>query len=175
MGRRLQKILAAISLLIWVAAAVAWPVSYWRAPAVDIYKKDKTRAWLSVNSGRLEYGRDPAITLANRTAGLEWAWEDPWDPFQVATSADSGFRILGFHWSSADLSEAFPSAPSEKMLMVRCGVPVWFVLLLLSWPIIPWITYRRRAALPGNACKQCGYDLRATPGRCPECGAILKG
>jgi hypothetical protein len=56
-----------------------------------------------------------------------------------------------------------------------CGFAyVVFRYLLLK----PSIKLVARFLLRGNtrehSCPTCGYDIRATPERCPECGSILQ-
>ena len=55
------------------------------------------------------------------------------------------------------------------------GVPFWALAVLTAIPPVAWFVRsparRRRRRLAQGLCARCGYDLRATPGRCPECGA----
>jgi hypothetical protein len=60
-----------------------------------------------------------------------------------------------------------PRAPA----VVEYTIPAWMLILSLAVPLAVAlrVAYRRRQPAAGH-CRHCGYDLRATPDRCPECG-----
>jgi hypothetical protein len=79
---------------------------------------------------------------------------------------DSNPFPIGVYRTGFDSS--FASA-SERGL----AIPMWSLVLLFAIPpafALRRIVRGRRRARAGR-CVGCGYDLRATPDRCPECGA----
>ncbi|MDB5331249.1 MAG: hypothetical protein JWP03_2400 [Phycisphaerales bacterium] len=109
--------------------------------------------------------------------------------------AGSGFLAT---WFLTDHSYAikFPHNGSASGFWVGCGhiliishgkisgefplrfLSFLFFMLAASYPIISFderlkrLQKERRRSELGTRCAVCGYDLRATPDRCPECGAV---
>ena len=60
---------------------------------------------------------------------------------------------------------------------IEVALRLWW--LVVGFGIAPSIRLicrcygKRRGVTPGT-CKMCGYDLRATPDRCPECGTAIE-
>jgi hypothetical protein len=70
--------------------------------------------------------------------------------------------------------DAFYGAYGSLNTLCSVFIPLWLFLLpaicTIGYRLIPLISRRsRRSSLK---CEKCGYDLRATPDRCPECGTV---
>jgi hypothetical protein len=59
---------------------------------------------------------------------------------------------------------------------LRICFPYWSAAAVsgvMVWPWIGWTAYRRRRARQwdrAGLCPKCGYDIRANPAKCSECG-----
>jgi hypothetical protein len=55
------------------------------------------------------------------------------------------------------------------------GLPYWLVTSLSAVLPVVWVRKFRRTRYRAGLCPHCGYDLRATPEQCPECGQKAAG
>ncbi len=61
----------------------------------------------------------------------------------------------------------------ERIVLVPCWLAAFVLTILPAVWVARW--RRRRSArrrLAAGLCPSCGYDLRESHGRCPECGAV---
>lgn len=189
MKRRLFTILAAVSLLLCVAFAALWAWSYsggrdavwwsggrWEGPDFAV-RHAGVRCWrgqllITRQHGWMTPapGGGPALT---QTWTRQWrpplAWRFDRTPIDQYFT-DPEWDVLGVRYQRLILGPA-----NSRHFQNLVVVPLWLPFLL-SAVAAAGVRLRSRAWRASDRarrglCPVCGYDLRATPGRCPECGA----
>ena len=152
MLRRTLTIFSLIGLLLSVGL---WGLSYW----VVTYRFN------SGDIGRLMFG---AVDWLEPGTVQRQMWKSiaVFDP-------RSELHVVGFDNSETNWT---PSRQTYVTGMVRTIIPLWiptaaFVVFL---PIVYLPGRRRRKRKKLGLCLKCGYDLRASKGRCPECGTTMQ-
>jgi hypothetical protein len=185
MRRRLFTILSTVSLALCAATCVLWARSFFLCDNGYVNRQHfRQQRWteLSANfeSSRGEFLLRYEVSTA-RQSDVDWgAFPDDkvtWDHGRdvsprmnrLALSDDvaSSRPILGF---ASGLGEqkvhgAWKSGWQREVIFPDAALFIAFAFM----PIV-WIAKRKWQRRDSGKCRNCGYDLRASPERCPECG-----
>jgi hypothetical protein len=88
-----------------------------------------------------------------------------------AASAAGSFQRVGWGRGRFGFYTSHLNYLGRHQHHVAIAIPIWPVALLAAVGIV-WSAYKRKRTRPPKPgyCPTCGYDLRATPNQCPECG-----
>jgi hypothetical protein len=173
---RLLRILlnaaTALSLLLCVATAVAWPRSHWRAEWFESSRHDPASGRSLFT--RVGWSRGELFLVRVETGPgnqrLYLVQLGPYGRKFVSVELDPTVaeHMVGLKPVQYESSALAWADGTSGLLLVKMWLPFACFAILPTARGARRVLRRRRT--PPGACAACGYDLRATPERCPECG-----
>ena len=129
--------------------------AHWRANSVADYNNQVVGRSIYIQGGDAEFGipwiEAPFCVLGPDHQSLTRSWPQGWPP-----------EMCNGRYTRISLTRLPPVAP----VILTAVLPLFWGMHFLTRALSA-----RKSAIHGR-CLSCGYDLRATPDRCPECGTI---
>lgn len=183
MKRRLRwsfDVAAAISLLLFVAVCVAWVWSFQTYVNVGLTPSHNTGWGLQSCRGgvcllhvRLTPVNGPTVDPSEKVPH----WSVTTAPWYTKQTWPQRKGTFGQRWFETNVKNyhVWRGVGGEAYLHHRdVIIPYWCIAAGLA--LLPAFAIRRRLRQRkrriANRCANCGYDLRASPARCPECGSV---
>lgn len=168
MRRKLLNLASALSLLLCAATVVLWVRSY---SLFDSFFLSNGQRWWCIDS----HGGSVALVICWRRSGTVQHWKvghSPTPALVLYEDIPSHWQVLGFkRVRTVFVMERGDALPN--LILNAYSAPFWSVcLLFLIAPALRTRSMLRRSVKQIGRCVRCGYDLRATSDRCPECGHI---
>jgi hypothetical protein len=169
-GRHLFAAISATSLLFAVLVGVAASVG-----EVQLWNYRGTRLFL------MAYDRHSIAVVSARAIEIDRMTPAQRNGLHRAFHQQKGF---GFWFAHGDagvwgMAEGRVEALKAADHVVAFGMPsVISIPALMAlptiWCVVLWRASRGERRKRRGECTSCGYDLRASPHHCPECGALAK-
>jgi hypothetical protein len=167
--RRLFNLLAAVSLVLCVATVALWVRSFCVGDQVNYYTAGlRSRYSMGTIRQNFVFSRlDIAFSTSIRALPKEgWSYSCIASTgAQDYPSPQAKVQFLGLAFERIVFARSFS--------LERATVPIWMVLMLFVMPVGGWLILHKSIPKRSGLCQRCGYDLRASKDRCPECGSAI--
>jgi hypothetical protein len=161
----LSLVLCMVTVAAWVRSYQAGDAVHWPMANPRLLLKIVTyRGGLLVEANTLVGTRDVLLS-PGAARRVQFA---PKSYAELTDSQSTFFNRFGF---------ALDYRQNRVFATRQLACPYWFIMLLTAiLPAARLVARRRwarRSRMRPGLCRNCGYDCRATPDRCPECGTAL--
>jgi len=159
-------------LIVLLAICAMWVRSYRRADLIAFLTPSGRIQAAASLSGSLVLVGTSIVVDSEHSLSLQWESTSP------AFATRQASKFIGSDFVNHELggfaivsgSPPLPGEPAGRWVLVQ--IPYWFAAILCIVATIgygwhPWVHQQRRKR---GLCVHCGYDLRESGTRCPECG-----